>query len=236
MTERPIFVSTPDKPELVKEVFLPMEWHGGFAAVQKEKNIKALHKAAEIVGYRNVLEVSTNSENRRGRHLSAFHLKVENERLGEIPLECAFQGSKIFERGGPFVDLYRTDVRRAKKDMRLKESGRLIGFSFDGFDFPLEPKTVFYDWLYVNCIYPHRQWATKLLGYGGFSDIEFNPHRSINCQARSIALFLSLLKLNLLEEAVKSPSGFVSLLLRFSYRPQLRLKEDAQPVFFSDSR
>ena len=236
MTERPIFVPTPGSPELVKEIFLPMEWHSGFASVQKEKNINALHEAAAAAGYRNVLEVSTKSEKRRGQHLSAFYLKVKNERLGEIPLECVFQGSKVFERGRPFTDLYQMDVREAKRDTRLKESGRLTGFCFDGFNFPLEPKTVFYDWLYVNCIYPYREWARKLYDYGGFSDIEFNPYRSINCQARSIALFLSLMKLNLLGEAVKSPVDFINLLLRFAYRPQLRTEGSAQPTLFSDRR
>jgi hypothetical protein len=233
MAERPIFVPTPDCPELVKEIFFSMKWHSGFAPAQKEKNIKALHDAAEVAGYRNVLEVSTKSPNQRGQHLSAFYLKVKNERLGEIPLECAFQGSKVFERGGPFTDLYKMDVREAKKDTRLKESGPLKGFCFDGIDFPLEPKTAFYDWLYVNCIYPYRDWAVKLYDYRAFTDIEFNPHRSINCQARSIALFVSLMKLNLLDEAVKSPSDFINLLLRFAYRPKLRTDESTQPALFS---
>jgi hypothetical protein len=75
---------------------------------------KALHEAAAAVGYRNILEVSTKSERQRGQHLSAFYLKVKNERLGEIPLECAFQGSKVFERGGPFTDLYHVEPRVAK--------------------------------------------------------------------------------------------------------------------------
>jgi hypothetical protein len=233
MAERPIFVPAPDSPLLVDEIFLPMKWHPGFAPIQKEKNIIELHNAAAAAGYQNVLEVSTKSQNKRGQHLSAFYLKVKNERIGEIFLECAFQGSKVFELGGPFTDIYGKDVWEAKKDPRLKESGRLTGFRFDGFDFPLEPKTAFYDWLYINCLYPHREWATKLYAYGGFSDIEFNPHRSINCQARSIALFLSLMKLNLLESATKSPSDFINLLLGFDYRPSLlQTENEAHPELF----
>lgn len=221
MAERPIFIPAPDSPELVKEVFLRLTWNSGFAAVQKEKNIRALHEAASIAGYRNILEVSTKSDSQRGQHLSAFYLKVRNDLLGEIPLECAFQGSKVFERGGPFVDLYQKDVREAKRDPRLKDSGMLVGFEFDGKRWPLEPKTAFYDWLYAGCIYPHREWATKLLDYGGFSDIEFNPFRSINCQARSIALFLSLMKRSQLDEALQSPAQFTRILLDSKYRPQL---------------
>ena len=219
MAERPIFVPRPASAQLVEEIFLQLKWHSGFAAVQKEKNIKALHEAATRVGHPNVLEVSTKSDNPRGQELSAFNLKVRNVKLGEIPLECAFQGSKVFESGGPFIDLYSMDVRSARKDPRLKESGKLVAFEFDGVRWPLEPKTVFYDWLYVGCIYPSRDRAQELFQYGGFSDIEFNPARSINCQARSIALFLSLMRRGELGEAAESPSGFLRIIGSSDYRP-----------------
>ena len=224
MAERPIFVPRPASEQLVEEIFLQLKWHPGFAPVQKEKNIKALHEAAARAGHPNVLEVSTKSDNPRGQELSAFNVKVRNEKLGEIPLECAFQGSKVFERGGPFTDLYSMDVRSAKKDPRLKESGKLVAFQFDGVTWPLEPKTIFYDWLYAGCIYPRRDQADELLQYSGFSDIEFNPTRSINCQARSVALFLSLIQRDELGEAVKSPSAFVRIIRNSSYRPDLKVE------------
>ncbi len=233
MAERPIFIPKPSSGELVEEVFLQLTWHPGFAAVQKEKNIKALHEAAASAGFRNILEVSTKSANKRGRHLSAFHMRVRTARLDEIPLECAFQGSKVFERGGPFVDLYKAEATDAKKDARLKQSGSLVAFEFEGVRWPLEPKTAFYDWLYARSVYPHRKWATKLYAYGGFSDIEFNPFRSINCQARSIALFLSLLKRGQLDEAVQSPSSFIQVLTRSDYRPQLRVDGSAPQHLFA---
>jgi len=221
MAERPIFVPAPESAELVKEIFFPLKWHSGFAPSQKEKNIVALHAAAAAKGFTPLLEISTKSEKQRGRHLSAFYMKVQSQRFGKISLECAFQGSKVFERGGPFIDLYTTDVRQAKRDRRLKESGPLKGFEFDGFSWPLEPKTAFYDWLYITFLYDYRDWATKLYAYAGFTDIEFNPYRSINCQARSCALFITLMKKGLLDMALKSPLDFVNLLLNFKYRPQL---------------
>jgi len=228
MAERPIFVPKPETNELVKEVFLRLIWSPGFAVVQKEKNIEALHQAANAAGYRRILEVSTKSDNKRGRHLSAFYLKARSIRGRDIPLECAFQGSKVFEGGGPFVDMYEMDVRKAKKDPRLKESGQLIAFEFEGTRWPLEPKTAFYDWLYTSCIYPHRGWAAKLFDYDGFSDIEFNPFRSVNCQARSIALFLSLMKRRELDEALESPESFIRVLQKSDYHPRLR-SDDFSP-------
>jgi hypothetical protein len=232
MAERPIFVPNPDSDELVKEVFLQLVWSPGFALVQKEKNIEALHRAAEAAGYHNILEVSTKSEHKRGQHLSAFHLQVKTRRLGEVPLESVFQGSKVFQKGGPFVDLYEMEPRDAKKDVRLKESGNLIGFEFEGTDWPLEPKTAFYDWLYVGSLYPHRDWIQKLAFHDGFSDIEFNPFRSINCQARSIALFLSLMKRKDLDNVIESSASFLQALQNSSYRPQLRSDDFASQKLF----
>jgi hypothetical protein len=222
MAERPIFVPSLDGPELVREINFPIVWNPGFAPVQKKKNIKALHDAAALAGYTPLLEISTKSDEKLGQHLSAFHLKVHRDHLGEIPLECAFQGSKLFEKGGPYTDLYEVDARAAKRDPRIQESGRLIGFSFDGLSFPLEPKTVFYDWLYLNAIFPHREWLKRLHQYAGFTDIEFNPGRSINCQARSCALFVTLMKKDILECALGSPESFIDLLSQYSYRPHLR--------------
>jgi hypothetical protein len=219
MAERPIFIPVPEASGLVKEISCRLVWNSGFAPVQKKKNIKALHEAAAAAGYSPLLEISTKSEKKLGRHLSAFHLKVQTYQFGDIPLECAFQGSKVFELGGPYIDLYSADVKAAKHDPRLQNSGRLVAFQFENVSFPLEPKTVFYDWLYVNAIFPHRKWLTRLSRYAGFTDIEFNPERSVYCQARSCALFVALMGKNLLESAVESPEGFIELISRHSYRP-----------------
>jgi len=231
MAERPVFIPVSGSQELVKEIFFSLTWNPGFAPVQKKKNVMALHEAAARSGWTSLLEISSKSEEKLGQHLSAFHLKVRVENLGEIKLECAFQGSKVFEKGGPYTDLYLVDPKDAKRDLRLQESGRLTGFRFNDFSFALEPKTIFYDWLYVNAIYPHREWLERLYKYAGFTDIEFNPSKSINCQARSCALFVSLMKNNLLHQAVASPQVFTDLISRYDYHPRLR-NGNGQDAFF----
>ena len=194
-----------------------------------------LHEAAKAGGLDPLLEISSKSSLKIGRHMSAFHITVDTKELGAIKLELAFQGSKVFERGGPFTDLYRKgekEIGEAKRDPRLKESGRLIGFRFEGVDFPTEPKTAFYDWLYCSFLSKHRDWAVSLYKYAGFTDVEFNPHRSINCQARSAALFLSLMKRGQLDEALQSPCDFVRVLTESEYRPQLRADDfEVQSLF-----
>jgi hypothetical protein len=209
MAERPIFVPWPTGLRLVKEVPFTFAWNPGFAPVQKKKNVRALHEAARAGGYGPLLEVSTKSDVVLGQRLSAFNLKVRHRDLGEIPLECAFQGSKVFERGGPHPDLYSVEPRAARHDPRIRESGRLIEFRFDGLSFPTEPKTAFYDWLYISAIFPHRVYLKRLKKYAGFTDIEFNPERSINCQARSCAIFVAMMTKGILEEAIVSTAAFI---------------------------
>jgi hypothetical protein len=231
MAERPVFIPQQDSPELVKEKYFEIVWNPGFAPVQKKKNVTALHQAAERAGYSPLLEISSKSEDKLGQHLSAFHLRVRETKIHEIRLEAAFQGSKVFERGGPYTDLYTAEGKDAKRDPRLQGSGRLTGFRFNDYSFPIEPKTIFYDWLYVKAIYPHREWLERLYKYAGFTDIEFNPSKSINCQARSCALFVSLMKNNLLSRAVASPQDFTNLISHYDYHPELR-NGTTQEAFF----
>jgi hypothetical protein len=210
MAERPIFIPCTDGDNLVTEVSFDFAWNPGFAAVQKKKNVVALHAAAAVHGYSPLLEVSSKSSERLGQRLSAFSLKVNVDQLGEIPLECAFQGSKVFENGGPFTDLYLCEGRDAKRDPRIRSSGSIVEFRFNGITFPREPKTAFYDWLYICALFPHREFLKRLEHYAGFTDIEFNPTRSINCQARSCAMLVAMMKTQILERAIRSPEDFIA--------------------------
>jgi hypothetical protein len=45
----------------------------------------------------------------------------------------------------------------------------------------------------------------------GFTDIEFNPEKSVNCQARSCAFFVALEKRDLLDEAMSSFENFSAI-------------------------
>lgn len=209
MTKRPIFIPYTEGPRLVKEVSIEFEWNPGFAPIQKKKNVAALHSAARARGYAPLLEVSTKSDSKLGERLSAFNLKLELDDGRELFLESAYQGSKVFERGGPFRDICLKSSREAKKDDRLRTSGNIVGFSFEGQEFPSEPKAAFYDWLYARALVPHRSYLGRLEEYIGFTDIEFNPGKSINCQARSLALFVALCKKQLIDDAIRSPRNFI---------------------------
>ncbi|WP_210359358.1 MULTISPECIES: DUF6977 family protein [Sphingomonas] len=215
MAQRPVFLPALTDGPLVREVSIHFPWHAGMAASQKKKNVAELHHRAAAQGLTPLLEISSKSEREIGRKLSAFSLKTAIDGR-ETTLECAFQGSKVFEGGGPYVDLYWVDSREAKRDQRLRDSGKLRGFRFEGADFPLSPATAFYDWLYIRALYPHRDWLRRLSQCAGFTDIEFNPEKSLNCQARSCATFLSLQRRGELDECSTSFAYFADILSRSS--------------------
>ena len=221
MAERPVFRATErsgnlngdSTRSLVRKEQVSFKWVAGLSAAQKRKNVASLHEAArEHEKIPKVLEISTKSGEPLGVKLSAFNLLVEVKDHQQMPLERAFQGSKVFTEGGPFRDLYEATSREAKQDERLRTSGDLEGFNFEGFKFPLEPKTAFYDWLYAKTLAHRIDDLRQLADYGAFSDIEFNPNKSINCQARSCAVTVSLFRLGILDKAVESPSAWLDTL------------------------
>jgi hypothetical protein len=212
MAKRPIFVPLHDGKRYVLERYVDFEWHAGFAKSQKQKSIRALHEMAlREYGVQNPLEVSSKSEDPLGLALSSFNLKFMTRKGRILTVEAAFQGSKVFERGGPFIDIFGKSPIDAKRDERLRSSGQLIRFSFFGDDWELEPKTAFYDWLYINALLKNAELVEQLTDRDGFTDIEFNHERSINCQARSAALFCALYHTDKLDFALESRANFLSL-------------------------
>jgi hypothetical protein len=211
MAMRPVFVPQKIGPRLVESIPVDFQWHSGMAPIQKRKNVTSLHQAALKLGIANILEISSKSDDRIGQRLSAFSLKISlmNQSL---PLESVYQASKVFLHGGPFLDIFAMSPRDAKKDDRLRSSGNLVAFELEGKRFPLNPPTAFYDWIYIRSLLEHRAWIRENVKFNAFTDIEFNPQRSLNCQARAFAEYISLDERGLLEEAANEFDFFARLL------------------------
>ena len=193
MARRPVFVPNLRGFPFVDAVDIEFKWYPGFAKSQTQKSIESLHEAAERQGIGPVLEISRMSKSDLGASLSAFDLLLKSPDGREMSVECAYQGSKVFESGGPYIDLYGVSSRKAKTDSRLKESGEVVAFNFLGKEFPTEPQTAFYDWLYMTALCQKEpSIVKKLRQFRAFSDIFFNPSLSISCQARAAAVFVSL--------------------------------------------
>lgn len=215
MATRPIFSPSITGNLLVVTHHINFEWFPGMALSQSRKSISSLHQAAKNhIEAKEILEISSKSPDQLGVSLSAFNLMiktVKHER--EFSLECAYQASKVFERGGPFLDLLNVKSIDAKRDPRLNQHGRLIKFRFFGTDWPLMPRTAFYDWLYINALHKHPELADEVLKLQAFSDIAFNPDRSINCQAYAAALYVSLFKRGLLtDQLLKDQATYLSVI------------------------
>jgi len=212
MAKRPLFLSTSNSQQFFKEVEIEFKFFNGFSLTQKAKSIVSLHQSANIQGIDNILEVSTKSSLAIGWALSAFNLMIDFDGDKKISLECAFQGSKIFEGEKQYKDIYLKSSLEAKKDPRLKTSGAIIGFEFEGEYWDNEPKTAFYDWMYIKALYQNNpQTLDELCTYTAFTDIEFNPAKSINCQAKTCAILVSLIKQQKIEEALSSKEKFIEM-------------------------
>ncbi|WP_333850989.1 DarT1-associated NADAR antitoxin family protein [Leclercia sp.] len=226
MANRPVFVPKTEGPALVEIVNVDFAWSAGLSIVQKQKSIAALHDSfRQRFPQARVLEVSSKSAAELGRKLSAFNMGVTSRNGQFISVESLFQSSKVFTSAtgiqGPFRELMLLSPKEAKQSELLKNAGQLKHFSYcpseqrEAEIWALEPKSAFYDWLYLNAlnIVP---WKEELLAYSAFTDIEFNPVRSINCQAYSVALWCALRMRGLVCDAIPPRDAFIDLITKFT--------------------
>lgn len=214
MANRPVFVPSLVEKELVWEIPIEFTWHSGLSKSQAQKSIASLHEEAAKQNIFPILEISSKSENRLGVSLSAFNLMLEVKipsKIIKLSVECAYQGSKVFTNGGPYEDLYYASSRDAKIDERLRSSGDFIRYLFFAEAFPSQPVTAFYDWLYLQALSQNTSLSNQLFEFQGFSDIAFNPAKSLNCQARAAALFVNLVKSKKIERVLSDRDYYLSL-------------------------
>lgn len=218
MAERPVFMAN-YCGRLCYTRMTEFTFSSGFSLSQKRKSVSSLHDSIRrLYPDRNVLEVSTCSTQEIGAKLSAFNLQIKLSSGLITSVECAFQGSKVFGEKGPFTDLLAArDSRAAKTDDRIRSSGPITRFEFDGRKFPNEPRTFFYDYLYFTALAQNPEIADELMKYDTFTDIFFNPQRSENCQAAACARYVSLRTAGLLDKAMNDPEFFKS-----TYDPRYR--------------
>ena len=215
MANRLVFYLNNNPDSLFSEELVEFQFYSGFAISQKQKSIKSLHENFIAKHPRaKVLEISTKSEDPLGVRLSAFNLKFKDEKTGrEYPLENIFQSSKVYMHGGPYLDMLEISPADAKKDTRHHTSGDLIGFHLNEWNCPLEPKTMFYDWIYCKSLSQNPKLMKSLVtsGYDAFTDIEFNQNKSLNCQARAVAIFVGLYRKGILQEYLENKEKWTSI-------------------------
>lgn len=215
MEYKPVFMPRVGSDNLVKTDMVRIERHVGFATRQKKKTLNDLHRVIKKkYGFKNVLELSTKSGNKLSFPLSPYSLQITNDNGQKSSVENAFQASKVFEQGGPYLDLLTEKPRQARKDKRLISSGELTGYDYFGMEWGVEPLTTFYDWLYINALKQHPELHEEIIQYQAFTDISFNPKKSVHCAAYSLAMFVALHKRDLLQ-GIEDPGTFYDLVTSF---------------------
>ena len=191
----------------IREQSFLYTFNPGFAPIQKQKNIASLHDSiSKEYPKLNVLEVSSKSTTEIGKRLSAFNLMLDKRCV-----ESIFQSSKVFVNGEQFDFLLNKSGREAKKYIKEHAQGQLKCFRYQGIEYPLFPKTAFYDFIYIKALLNNKDIYEELTKYDIFTDIEFNEKKSINCQARTCAIFVSLFKSKKIDEVMSSFSSFVEI-------------------------
>lgn len=226
MANRPVFIPREDGPALVEIVNIDFDWSPGLSVSQKQKSIASLHfHFRQQFPDAHILEVSSKSEEELGRQLSAFNMGMTSKNGQFISVEALFQSSKVFisDSGtqGPFRELMLASPKDAKQSDKLKNAGVLKHFSFRPNEareeelWATEPKTAFYDWLYLNTL-NNSPLKAHLAHYSAFTDIEFNPNKSINCQAYSVALWCALIRRSLIAGKIPDRENFLRLITQFT--------------------
>lgn len=207
MAVRPVFLPLDHAP-YYSELPVDFAWKFGLSDSLQAQNILSLRQAFETAcPGKSILEISTKSPDEAGRAASTYQLqKYVPSFKGKAPLECVLQSCKVFVHGGPCDDLLHYPPQEAVRDLRLKECGPLVSYRYEAKDYPLEPQDAFYNYLYVNALAENEQLALQLAQYDAFSEIAFNPAKNTTCQARAVAIFLSLRRLGLLDKAASFDS------------------------------
>lgn len=205
MATKMCFLATGLQP--FKEEIITFDYVKGLAFSQKQKNIVSFHSAIQKqYPSARILEVSTKSPISLGVSLSAFNLKLDG-----FPIESIFQSSKVFSDGTQFSQLMHLPPREAKQFVADANKGDLKCFRYLDTDFPLEPRSMFYDYIYIKALNQVKTTSATLANFDIFTDIEFNEKKQINCQARSCAIYSYLLKSNSMDFHLSSMENFVKL-------------------------
>ena len=177
MAIRPIYISTNiiENPFIEKDV--SFEWVKGMSYTQKCKRRDSMYKAISNMNLYymdKVLEVSTKSNKELGVNLSALKLTIPLTSGREETVENIYQSSKV-----------------------LDENNKIKEFKFHNTIFEKDPYSMYYDYLYMLGLYCHKEYHEELSNYGIFTDIEFNPKKQLNTQARAVAIWNTLYRNNM---------------------------------------
>lgn len=174
---------------------------------------------------------------------------------GITTVESAFQASRIYSDGvkkvGPFPEYLYLPGRECKKLVKEASKGmRSCQYEFEDMTFyaPAHHISQFYDFLYLNALLePENQEVRNQLLEGGYTAFTDLATKSLNCQARSAAIFVGLIHAGLIDE-VREYASYLKLFgtqengkavdsraydrVQFLYKDKVRLFSPVVPCRF----
>ena len=179
----------------------------GMAFSQKCKNVLSFHSSIQAqFSNAKILEISTKSNNPLGVALSAFNLTLDG-----CPVECLYHSGKVFTDGTDFEFLKDYAPRDAKRYVRENGVKALKCYRYKGIEIPLETRTLFYDYIYIQALMQHPEISATLKEYDLFTDIEFNEKKGLNCQARACAIYSYMLRTGTVDKYMDSMASFATI-------------------------
>lgn len=204
MQQKPVFVAEERFPYFYT-VLMPIETPQVTPEMKnlRKNKVQSLHERfSHIYPDKKVLEVSGTSEDELGRKIRSEILEKKIPSLDiKAPVANVYRGSCLFEKGGPYPELYGLSPQKAKNDRRLKEKGSLVHYSYEDTKYPKRPRAAFYYWIYINALLENRELAEQVVKYDAFSDISCSPGGKPFGAARGAAIFTALSRMGLLEQA-----------------------------------
>ena len=196
-----------DNTKVFEEKIITFDYIKGMAFSQKQKNVLSFHASIQKqYPSLKILEISTKSNNSIGVSLSAFNLK-----LNGFPVESIFQSGKVFADGTQYEFLKSYPPKEAKQYIATNNNSIIKCFRYESLEFPTEPKSMFYDYIYINALNQIPNISGRLREYDIFTDIEFNEKKQINCQARACAIYSYMLRTNYVDYYLSSLEKFKEL-------------------------
>lgn len=191
MAVRKVYLPLAEYP-YAKEVSVTFPWSNG----SKHQNIQAVLDTFHDV-YPDVpaLEVSLASSQPEGIGAAAmklpFHLAGSDQ---TVPVGIVYEAAKVFENGGPYVELLQCSRQKVQKDARLQKSGKCVGYRLEDAEFPAEPHPyAFFNWLYGCALRQNPEKADGVLKFGAFADLELgSSKKDRNSPARAAAVYAGL--------------------------------------------
>ena len=141
------------------------------------------------------LEVSLASPQQEGVGVAAMKLPLRlATQEQEIPVGIIYQASRVFENGGPYLELLQCSRQTVQKERRLQQSGKCIRYQLEGKEFLLEPYPyAFFNWLYGRALQQNPEKAEGILKFGAFTDLDLgSAKKDRNSPARAAAVYVGL--------------------------------------------